>query len=158
MVSDPRFNNAVLRKRSKIMTGFATGGCLCSSVRYECAKEPLMMGTCHCRDCQRASGSAHATLLIFKKNTVRFLGDEMRTYSTAGGSGKSVKRLFCGTCGSPVTAHYDVTPNFCVVFAGTLDDPSLIKPQWNIYTSHKQSWITLSPNIQSFKEGYGSDG
>jgi hypothetical protein len=38
-----------------------TGGCACGAVRYECAAEPFMALNCHCRDCQRASGSAYAS-------------------------------------------------------------------------------------------------
>jgi hypothetical protein len=37
------------------------GGCLCGAVRYECSVDPLFMGNCHCRDCQKASGSAYET-------------------------------------------------------------------------------------------------
>ena len=36
-----------------------TGGCACGAMRYECTAEPLYMDNCHCRDCQRATGSAY---------------------------------------------------------------------------------------------------
>ena len=136
---------------------YATGGCLCGAVRYDCADAPLMMGTCHCRDCQRSSGSAFATLMIFNKETVAVSGDGLATYTNTGGSGRAVERGFCGKCGSPVSAFYDVTPDFTVIFAGTLDDPSLVKPQWNIYTADKHPWVALSPDTQTFKGGYGSE-
>ena len=35
-----------------------TGGCACGAIRYSCSSAPLYMGNCHCRDCQRATGSA----------------------------------------------------------------------------------------------------
>lgn len=139
------------------MTSFATGGCLCGNVRYESTEQPLMMGTCHCRDCQRNSGSAFATLMVFKKEAVSFSGEALSQYAYEGGSGQSVERGFCRQCGSPVSAYYDVTPDFMVIMAGTLDDPSLIRPQWNIYTAGKQPWLDLSPHIKSFKGGYGSE-
>ena len=37
-----------------------TGGCLCGAVRYESTGEPGFALLCHCRDCQRQSGSAYA--------------------------------------------------------------------------------------------------
>ena len=40
-----------------------SGGCACGAIRYECSAEPLLPLNCHCRDCQRASGSAYAAVL-----------------------------------------------------------------------------------------------
>src|SRR5262249_486103 len=40
-----------------------SGGCACGAVRYECTGEPLFALNCHCRDCQRESGSAFAAVL-----------------------------------------------------------------------------------------------
>jgi hypothetical protein len=115
-----------------------------------------MMGACHCRDCQRNSGSAFATLMIFKKDNVAVSGEGLARFTHSGGSGQSVERCFCSKCGSSVSASYDVTPQFTVIFAGTIDDPSLVQPQWNIYTAGKQPWVELSPHAQSFEGGYGS--
>ena len=42
------------------------GGCVCGEIRYTCSAEPLLVANCHCRDCQRASGSAFATTLPVK--------------------------------------------------------------------------------------------
>ncbi|MBT5048066.1 MAG: GFA family protein [Rhodospirillaceae bacterium] len=137
------------------MTSYATGGCLCGDVRYECIEAPLMMGSCHCRDCQLHSGSAFATLMIFKKENVSFTGDSLARFTHKGGSGQSVERGFCKNCGSSISAFYDVTPDFMVVMAGTLDDPALVQPKWNIYTAGKQPWVELSPHMQSFEGGYG---
>lgn len=136
------------------MAVYATGGCLCGAVRYDCAEAPLMMGTCHCRDCQRNSGSAFATLMIFRNDTVSITGDGVSHFSHAGGSGKSVERCFCSRCGSSVSAFYEVTPDFMVVFAGTVDNPALVEPQWNIYTADKQPWLELPPQLKSFEGGY----
>ena len=84
------------------MAVFGKGGCLCGGVRYVCQEAPQMTGICHCRDCQRNSGSAFATLLIFKKDTVDVTGLSLSTYAHNGGSGQKVYRSFCRECGSPV--------------------------------------------------------
>ena len=115
-----------------------------------------MTGTCHCRDCQRNSGSAFATLMIFRKEAVTATGTGQACFTHKGDSGQSVYRHFCRECGSPVYAGYDVTPDFTVIFAGTLDDPSLIEPQWNIYTASKQPWVELSPHMKTFEGGFRS--
>ena len=103
--------------------------------------------------CQRNSGSAFATLLVFKKDTVEVTGQSLSTFSHKGGSGQLVYRSFCRECGSPVYAEYEVTPDFRVISAGTLDDSELIEPQWNIYTASKQPWVELSPDRKSFEGG-----
>ena len=41
------------------MAATRTGGCLCGAVRYESAGEPVFSLHCHCRDCQRSSGTAY---------------------------------------------------------------------------------------------------
>jgi hypothetical protein len=50
-----------------------TGGCMCGAIRYECSTEPLAMGICHCRDCQRATGSAFAAALMLPRNAVTII-------------------------------------------------------------------------------------
>jgi hypothetical protein len=47
-----------------------TGGCLCGTIRYECSVEPIVMGNCHCRDCQQATGSAFAAALLVLRDAV----------------------------------------------------------------------------------------
>jgi len=54
-------------------------------------------------------------------------------------------------------AEYDVTPDFRVIMAGTLDDTAVIKPEWNIYTTSKQPWVELSPHMKSFGGGIKRD-
>lgn len=135
---------------------YATGGCLCGAVRYECSEAPLMTGACHCRACQRACGSAFATLMIFRQGTVSITGEGLSKFSHPGASGQGVDRFHCAKCASPVSAFYEVTPDFTVIHAGTLDDPALIKPQWNINTADKQPWLELSSHMKSFEGGYGS--
>jgi hypothetical protein len=136
---------------------FAAGGCLCGAVRYECAAPPVMTGACHCRDCQRNSGSAFATLMIFMKEAVAVAGDALACFTHAGDSGKSVRRHFCRLCGSPVFIEYDVTPDFRIIMAGTLDDPELVRPQWNIYTASRQPWLELPPHMKAFARGFKRD-
>lgn len=136
---------------------YATGSCLCGALRYECAEKPALMGACHCRDCQRASGSAFATLMIFPKDTVRLSGLAPAIYEHKGDSGRMVRRQFCPRCGGHVVIDYDVTPQFRVVMAGTLDDPTLIQPAFNIYAASKQPWVELSTAMRSFDKGFKRD-
>lgn len=76
-----------------------TGGCLCGAIRYECSVAPLFMGNCHCRDCQRSTGSAFAAAMLVPRSAVTIAG-EVKYYDVTGDSGAIVGREFCPTCGS----------------------------------------------------------
>ena len=49
-----------------------TGGCLCGSVRFELNKEPDFAYGCHCRFCQKATGTAFRSGLRCQKSSVKF--------------------------------------------------------------------------------------
>src|SRR5262245_9456869 len=70
------------------------GGCLCGAVRYTAEAEALSATVCHCRDCQKFTGSAFATLLAVAKEALAVEG-AMRTYTSLGGSGQPIRRHFC---------------------------------------------------------------
>lgn len=47
-----------------------TGRCLCGAVQYELAGKPLPTAVCHCRNCQRQSGSALSVIVLVRINEV----------------------------------------------------------------------------------------
>lgn len=65
-----------------------TGGCMCGAVRYECSAEPVFMGNCHCRNCQRVTGTAFAAVILVPRNAVTITGD-VKYYETTGIAGAS---------------------------------------------------------------------
>jgi hypothetical protein len=62
---------------------FAKGRCLCGAVNYTIQAEPIRMAQCHCKDCQRASGTGHMSLAFFKKEDVSMRGPTASYASTA---------------------------------------------------------------------------
>jgi hypothetical protein len=128
-----------------------SGGCSCGAVRYETSAEPVFQGNCHCRKCQRATGSGYAPLLFFPVNAVSISG-EVRHYSSAGGSGKPVQKGFCPVCGSQLFGEPAVMPGLLGIRAGTLDDTSMYKPAINIFTSSAAVWDHMDPSIPGFPQ------
>jgi hypothetical protein len=105
------------------MTQKLSGGCACGAIHYDCNADPVIMFNCHCRDCQRASGSAYAAIVVVPKAAVQMRG-EPRYHKIVGGAGKAMERGFCPTCGSHVTNKLERLPNILALQAGSLDDPS----------------------------------
>jgi hypothetical protein len=70
-----------------------SGGCACGAIHYECNADAVVMLNCHCRDCQRASGSAYAAVVAVPKNAVQMRG-EPRYYKVVGKGGKAIERGF----------------------------------------------------------------
>lgn len=120
-----------------------TGGCLCGRVRYTLSGEPAFNGVCHCRNCQRYTGSAFEAVAVYPAAAVEVQG-ELRSYQDTGDSGKAVYRRFCPNCGSGILAEADALPDLKIVLAGTLDDPSSYTPAMEIYCSSAQPWVQLA--------------
>jgi hypothetical protein len=124
------------------------GGCACGTVRYECSAEPMMMGNCHCRDCQKASGGPFVTIVGVPKEALKITG-EVTYHEVTGDSGSAIKRGFCGKCGSRLFGFPSVAP-FVGIAAGSLDDPSWVHPAFDIYTSSAQPWDHMNPDLPKF--------
>ena len=73
------------------MTETYTGGCACGEIRYSCTGEPLYMGNCHCRDCQRATGSAYFPAMLFKGENFTLKSGEPRWYEVTADSGNAMR-------------------------------------------------------------------
>jgi len=133
---------------SDIMTSI-TGGCLCGRVRYAATGEPVFSGLCHCRNCQRYTGSSFEAVIAFPTPSVSVQG-ELKTYNDTGDSGQPVRRNFCPNCGSGIVAQADVLPGLTIVLAGTLDEPTVFKPTMDVYWSSPQPWMHIEVERQRF--------
>ena len=127
----------------------AQGGCMCGAVRYECTGDPMFMGNCHCRDCQRASGSAYAPAIGVPRSAVKITGD-VKYYESKTDSGNTARRGFCANCGSRLFSLPAVAPDLMVILATSLDDPSIYKPGMDIYTTSAQPWDEMNPAVPKF--------
>jgi len=119
------------------------GGCLCGAVRFSFDVTPAMVAACHCTDCRRQSGSAYS-MNVGVPTAALNLSGKPKVFEHPGGSGQTVHRHFCGDCGSPIASEIDVMPGMSFVKAGTLDDPSWVKPGVEVWCDSKLAWSTLS--------------
>ncbi len=124
------------------------GRCHCGAVRYICTGEPVGTVNCHCRDCQRATGSTHSTSFIVPEADFRITG-ELGYSETVPDRGGIARRYFCKACGSPIYGQSEVT-GLVVVNAVTLDDQSWFKPAMNIFADSAAPWTVLDPAMPSY--------
>src|SRR5205085_8608657 len=123
-----------------------TGGCTCGAIRYEASAAPMLMLNCHCRDCQRASGSGYAAIAVFAKDALTIEG-ALRYHATMGESGNNVERGFCPTCGNPVAVKLGALPDIVGVEAASLDNPGCFKPTMDVFTASAHPWDHMDPSL-----------
>lgn len=116
------------------------GGCLCGAVRYGFPGEPLLTALCHCRHCQRQSGSAFSIVAGVPVAGFALTG-ELRTYVDRADSGRAVERLFCPACGSAVLSRIEPLPDLVLIKAGTLDEPSRLAPSIEVFCDSAMPFV-----------------
>lgn len=103
-----------------------TGGCACGKVRFEADVDDYEAYLCHCRMCQRSTGSVSIAFKNLKQADVRWLS-EPDWYD----SSPIAKRPYCSGCGTSFGFQFkEGSPNMDLTVA-SFDDPSRFKP-----TSH----------------------
>lgn len=118
-----------------------TGSCLCGAVRFRFDRTAILSSNhCHCRDCQRATGSAFATFCVVPEAAFQLERGRPKSFEVEADSGGRVTRSFCGECGSQLYSTVTVMPGFVFVKAGSLDDASWMKPEADIWVSSAQPW------------------
>ena len=109
------------------------GGCLCGAVRYRSQAEPVMQVICHCKTCQKNSGSAFSMNVAVPQDSLELEGDEPRGYEDrSGSSGQPFYRQYCAKCGSQVYSHGAAYGALAFIKAGTLDDATWLTPTVHI--------------------------
>ena len=131
------------------------GGCACGAVRYKLAAPPLIVHACHCRDCQRQTGSAFVINLWIERRFVEASDAPLRSDLVTAGSGKPQEVFRCAKCGTALWSKYHAAPGDTVLLrAGTLDRPEAVKPDVHIFTRSKLPWLELPEGVPSFEAFY----
>jgi hypothetical protein len=131
------------------------GGCDCRRVRYRMESAPLFVHCCHCRWCQRETGSAFALNAMIEMDRITLLGDAPELVDTPSASGRGQLIARCPTCRIAVWSHYAGAGRaVAFVRVGTLDDPDALPPDIHIFTTSKQPWVVLPPGVPVVPEFY----
>ena len=137
------------------MTFPLEGGCDCKAVRYRMETKPLFVNCCHCRWCQRETGTAFALNAMIETDRVTILAAKPEMVDTPSNSGKGQKIARCPKCRIAVWSHYaGAGPVVAFVRVGTLDNPDACPPGIHIFTESKQPWVVLPPGTPAVPQYY----
>jgi hypothetical protein len=137
-------------------TQIRDGGCACDAVRYRMTGAPIFVHCCHCRSCQRETGSAFALNVLIEADRVALLEGEVELVNTPSESGAGQKIFRCPRCRVALWSNYAMSVGDQIRFvrAGTLDDPGSITPDIHIFTRSKVPWLVLAGDVPVLAEYY----
>jgi len=131
------------------------GGCTCGQVRYRMTSRPMFINCCHCRWCQRETGSSYVINAVIEADRVVHLQGEPELVEIPSASGKGQKIARCPTCKIALWSNYAGSGELIrYVRVGTLDDPDRLPPDAHVFTASKQPWVVLPDDTPAFSEFY----
>ena len=138
------------------MTSILEGGCACGKLRYRLASGPMFVHCCHCRDCQRQTGSAFVLNALIETDRVELVSGETQAVEVPTDSGRPHAICRCAACKVAVWSHFGGIQKLSIVRVGTLDEPSRLTPDVHIYTRSKLPWVALPAGVPAFEAYYDS--
>jgi len=133
------------------------GGCTCGAIRYRLTASPLFVHCCHCRWCQRETGSAFALNAMIEASEVELLQGNPVQVVIPSNSGKGQKMTRCPECQITVWSNYGGAGDVLhFVRVGTLDHPDSIPPDIHIFTESKQPWVVLDDEVPVMPRYYSA--
>jgi hypothetical protein len=136
-----------------------SGGCVCGAVRYASAAEPQRVTVCHCTWCQRRTGSAFGTEVVFAEADISVSGIEPTKYRhVSDESGRWLDSFFCPRCGSNLGIALEAVPGIRTIPAGTLDRPELIDPKQikfrHVFTRSRRTWSDITADVEAHERHF----
>lgn len=134
------------------------GRCACGTVEYELTAPPLFVHACHCRDCQRHTGSAFVVNAMVLARDLRVEKGALSPWPAPAAKGNKHFIHRCMLCQGAVWSSYGGKATAMVYLrACTLDDAAALPPQAHIFTRTKLPWVLLPKDIPAFKTWYDRD-
>jgi hypothetical protein len=121
--------------------------CSCGQLRVVVEGEPLRVSVCHCRACQRRTGSAFGVQARWPRDRARTEG-ETRIWRRIGDDGTALDFRFCPHCGSTVWFTQDVAPELIAVAVGAFGDPIFPAPAGSNYEECRHPWVGLPDEME----------
>lgn len=127
------------------------GGCMCGAARYEIDVANAHTLACHCRECQKHMGTPYSIFIVVPAIQFRWLQKPNKSISVS----DRATRLFCGSCGTYLKWEGKNAPDEAEVNAMTLDDPSGLKIDEEIFVRTRLPWIKALEGIPQYETTRG---
>jgi len=124
-----------------------SGTCRCGSVTIAAAGPPLITMACHCRECQRMTGSAFSLSSLYPTDHFQVTAGEPVPCKV----GAQTTHYFCPQCHSWLYSQPVGMEQLVNIRATLLDDAAGFRPFMEVYTSEKLPWVNL-PASHSFEK------
>jgi len=125
----------------------ATGGCLCGNYSYEFDQDQVISTHhCHCKDCQKMTGSGKATIIMLPTPLLKDKG-ELKYYTVTGTDGSHVSRGFCTECGCQVVSYVEEQPDIRFIKAGSLNDSSWVTVSSSFWGDSAEDWSPVDASL-----------
>jgi hypothetical protein len=136
-----------------------SGGCVCGAIRVTASGEPLRVTICHCTWCQRRTGTAFATVVVYNADQVELTGKPPARYRHhSDESGRWLDTEFCPTCGTGLGFTLEAVPGIYALPAGAFDDPTWIRADSqktrHVYLRSRREWSELSPLVETYEQHF----
>ncbi|QLY23952.1 GFA family protein [Bdellovibrio sp. KM01] len=125
------------------------GSCLCQRVKFKVEGSFESFFLCHCRHCQKDTGSAHAANLFSSKARLNWLSgeDKVQSFNLPG---TRHSKSFCQECGSALPG-LQMNGQLLVVPAGSLDGELSVRPNAHIFCASKANWDVDLEKVMKFE-------
>lgn len=120
--------------------------CSCGALRAIASGAPFRVSICHCRACQRRTGSVFGAQARWPREAVRLEGTST-PWERVGDAGARITFHFCPTCGATVWYQMDVFPDAVAIPVGCFADPSFPQPTVSVYEERMHPWVGLPDGI-----------
>jgi len=124
------------------------GGCLCGKVRYEVEGEIAPVQLCHCGQCRKAQGGPFGANAPVASGAFRLVqgADALLAFRAS----PAKRRVFCGTCGSPLFSQRDDAPEVIRLRVGSLDDTGGLEIGFHIQAASKAAWWSIDDDRPAY--------
>jgi hypothetical protein len=119
-----------------------SGGCMCGGVRFELSEPPTLALFCHCKRCQRRTGTGVSTTALTMPGSYRTVSGEELIGRWDPGDGGWIK-VFCSECGSQLFTTNPEDPELVAIRMGALDEDPGIRPGAHQYVTYAAPWAPV---------------